>query len=476
MCQNETDPTFALYLTNQVMAKTEAKILVIDDDRDVLSTAHMILKQQYAQVLTLHDPKEIPRQVSNGNIDVVILDMNFAPGITTGMEGIHWLKTIRELDPNVHVLMNTAYGDINIAVKAMKLGAIDFLVKPWSREKLLVSVKNCLELKKSREKVEKLEEEKKVLNRDLEQGYDKIIAKSGAMQPVLKSIRKAGPTDAIILILGENGTGKELIAREIHKYSERRTAPFVKVDLGAVPETLFESELFGHEKGAFTDAKEARPGRFEIASGGTLFLDEIGNLDVSVQAKLLTALQSGEVTRIGSNTPVRVDVRIICATNRSLHQMVEAGEFRDDLLYRINTVEIVLPPLRERREDVPLLAAHYLDRFRKKYGKPSLTIGEDALKRLVEYQWPGNIRELQHSVERAVIMGERDELRPDDFVPLSTQSGHFVSSVPAGKIDDLEKAAIRRALSKDYRNMDQVAREVGLSRATLYRKMKRYGL
>ena len=457
------------------MSKRNARILVIDDDRDVLSTANMVLKQHFSEVITLEQPADIPKLVKGGNIDVVLLDMNFSPGITTGWEGIHWLKTIRELDPSVHVLMNTAYGDINIAVRAMKHGAIDFLVKPWSREKLLASVKTTLDLKRSKEKVSRLQAEQKVLCGDLEKGYTEFIARARAMKPVLKAIQKVAPTEAIVLLLGENGTGKELIAREIHRNSQRRDAHFVKVDLGGLAETLFESELFGHVKGAFTDAREARPGRFEIASGGTLFLDEIGNLDVAMQAKLLTVLHSGMITRIGSNTPTQVDVRIICATNRPLHQMVKEGEFRQDLLYRINTVEIVLPPLRERSEDIPLLAYHYLDTFKKKYNKPGLKISEDVLDTLSAYPWPGNIRELQHSVERAVIMGEQDVLVPDDFLLESRARENEIAS-PTGRIDDIERAAINRALNKRYRNMDQVAEEVGLSRSTLYRKIKKYGL
>jgi DNA-binding NtrC family response regulator len=457
------------------MSKKEAHILVVDDDRDVLSTANMVLKQHYTDVITLERPEEIPKLVKQGNIDVVLLDMNFSPGITSGWEGIHWLKEIRELDPSVHVLMNTAYGDIKIAVRAMKLGAIDFIVKPWTREKLVASVRTTLDLKRSREKVTKLQAEKKVLHKDLEKGYTAFVAKSRAMKPVLTTIEKVAPTEAIVLILGENGTGKELIAREIHRSSQRQDSQFVKVDLGAFPETLFESELFGHVKGAYTDAKESRPGRFEMASGGTLFLDEIGNLDVSMQAKLLTILQSNLVTRIGSNTPTPVDVRIICATNKPIYQMVEEGEFRQDLLYRINTVEITLPPLKERTEDIPSLAFHYLDEFKNKYDKPGLKIGEEALDKLSAYHWPGNIRELQHSVERAVIMCEQDVLLPEDFL---LQSRNKISevNVHSGKIDDIEKAAIVRALNKGYKNMDKVAEEVGLSRSTLYRKMKKFGL
>ena len=457
------------------MAKTQARILIVDDDKDVLSTANMVLKQDFSEVITLENPADIPKFVEKSNIDVVVLDMNFAPGITTGWEGIYWLKKIREMDPSVYVLMNTAYGDINIAVKAMKLGAIDFLVKPWSREKLVATVKTILDLKRSKEKVSRLQAEQKVLCRDLEHGYTEFIARSRSMQQVMKTIEKVAPTSAIVLILGENGTGKELVAREIHRKSERRNSHFVKVDVGTIPETLFESELFGHLKGAFTDAKESRPGRFEIASGGTLFLDEIGNLDISMQAKLLTVLQSGEIMRIGSNMITPVDVRVICATNRPIYQMAEQGQFRHDLLYRINTVEITLPPLRERKEDIPLLAYYYLDMFKKKYNKPSLKISDDTLASLSEYHWPGNIRELQHTVERAVIMGEQDQLMTDDFIlgNNAEKASHFV---PEGKIEDIEKEAIKRALNKGYRNMEHVAEEVGLSKSTLYRKMKKYGL
>ncbi len=447
----------------------------MDDDRDVLSTANLVLKQHFSEVITLEKPEEIPKFVKEGNIDIVLLDMNFSPGITTGWEGIHWLKTIRELDPNIHVLMNTAYGDIKIAVRAMKHGAIDFIVKPWSREQLKASIKTTLDLKRAKEKVVRLQEEKKVLSKDLEKGYTDFVANSRAMKPILKTIEKVAPTDAIVLILGENGTGKELAAREIHRKSNRKDAPFVKVDLGAFAESLFESELFGHMKGAFTDARESRPGRFEIASGGTLFLDEIGNLNIGMQAKLLTVLQNKVVTRLGSNTQTPVDVRIVCATNKSIVRMVEEGVFRQDLQYRINTVEITLPPLRERTEDIPLLAFHYLDEFKGKYGKPGLRIGEEALDQLTTYPWPGNIRELQHSVERAVIMCEQEILLPEDFL-LHNKNQEINVNFGSGKIDDMEKAAIAKALNKGYKNMDKVADEVGLSRSTLYRKMLKYGL
>jgi DNA-binding NtrC family response regulator len=453
----------------------KGRIAIIDDDIGVLKTAHMALKRHFKEVITLYQPDDILSHLENGGIDVVVLDMNFSPGATSGKEGLEWLKKIREKDPSVYVVMNTAYGEISLAVQAMKLGAIDFLVKPWTNEKLLATVKNSLDLKRSREKVARLQQEKKILHGDLEKGYEEFIARSRAMKPVLKHIEKVAPTDAIVLILGENGTGKELVAREIHRKSGRGQEPFIKVDLGAVPETLFESELFGHERGAFTDARESRPGRFELARRGTLFLDEIGNLDVAMQAKLLSVLQNKEITRVGGGSSIPIDVRIVCATNRSLYQMVEDGTFRQDLLYRINTVEITLPPLRERREDIPLLAYHYLKIFRRKYDKSHLQIGEEALDALTAYNWPGNIRELRHSVERAVIMGESELLVLEDF-NLGKQPGKGSEAVTTGKIDEIEESAIRRALGKGHRSMDQVANEVGLSRSTLYRKMKKYGL
>jgi DNA-binding NtrC family response regulator len=457
------------------MSQKNARIVVVDDDRDVLMISNMVLGPHFTEVTTLDKPDELPKLLNGGKIDVILLDMNFTPGITTGKDGIRWLKKIRELDPSVHVLMHTAFGNIDIAVEAMKYGAIDFLVKPWNREKLLATVKTTLELKRSKEKVSRLQAEQKVFCRDLESGYDKFIARSRAMKPVLDKIRKVAPTEVTVLILGENGTGKELAAREIHRNSNRKDAHFVKVDLGALPESLFESELFGHVKGAFTDAKEARPGRFEIASGGTLFLDEIGNLDVSMQSKLLSVLQSGMINRIGSNVTTAVDVRIICATNRPLYQLVKNGEFREDLLFRINTVEIELPPLRERFEDIPLIAFNYLDSYKQKYHKSGLKMGEEALERLAAYHWPGNIRELQHAVERAVIMTENDHLEPDDFLLESRNMEDDISLYPC-KVDEFEKAAIQKALKKGYRNMDRVADEVGLTRSTLYRRIKKYGL
>jgi len=399
--------------------------------------------------------------------------MNFKPGATSGEEGIAWLKKILKINPTAHVLMDTAYGDIELAVKAIKIGAIDFLVKPWTKEKFFASVMATYQLSKAQKQVKKLKNREQVLINDLEKEYPKLITYSKSMKPVLQAIQKVSPTDANVIILGENGTGKELVARSIHRDSLRKEEPFISVDLGALPKTLFESELFGHTKGAFTDAGEEKPGRFEIASGGTLFLDEIGNLLPTLQSKLLTAIQNREVTRVGSNENIPVDIRLISATNKPIHQMAETGEFRQDLLYRINTVEIRIPPLRERREDITVLSNHYLKSYKKKYNKPELEIGNETYKNLRDYHWPGNIRELAHAVERAVIMSEGDLLRPEDFMLGQTSRESQPGTM---KIDDIERTAIINAMNKGYKNMNQVAKEVGLSRSTLFRKINKYGL
>jgi two-component system response regulator HydG len=453
--------------------KIHGKILVIDDDKDVLTTSRMILKQYFSDVITLENPDHLKEGDMISSADVIILDMNFKPGDTSCEEGIIWLKKILKYNPGAHVLMNTAYGDIELAVKAMKIGAIDFLVKPWTKEKLLATVMATYRLSRAHKQLKNLKNRQQVLINDLNKDYTDLIAHSKSMKPVLQTIHKVAPTDANILVLGENGTGKELIARIIHRESLRKKEAFISVDLGAIPETLFESELFGHTKGAFTDAIEEKPGRFEIASGGTLFLDEIGNLSPSLQAKLLTVIQNREVTRVGGSFPLPVDIRLISATNKPIHQMTEKGEFRQDLLYRINTVEIHLPPLRERREDIVKLSNHYLKIYKNKYNKPELVIGNETYKKLREYHWPGNIRELAHAVERAVIMSEQDILQPGDFLIGETSWEQQSESL---KIDDIEKTAITNVMKKGYKNMDHVAEELGLSRSTLYRKLKKYGL
>lgn len=461
------------YSVRSMPEKYSAKILVVDDDQDILATSRMILKQHFTEVITLEKPDRLTEIPLITDADVIILDMNFKPGVTDGKEGIDWLRRILKINPAAHVLMNTAYGDIELAVRAIKMGAVDFLVKPWKKEKLLATVMATYRLNKAHKQVMSLKNRQQVLINDLDRDYTELITHSKCMEPVLQVIRKVSPTDANVIILGENGTGKELVARIIHRESLRKAEPFIPVDLGALPESLFESELFGHARGAFTDAKEEKSGRFEIASGGTLFLDEIGNLIPALQSKLLSVIQNREVIRIGSNVPVPVNIRLISATNKPIHEMAEKGDFRQDLLYRINTVEIHLPPLRKRREDIILLANHYLGIYKKKYDKPKLEIGNETYKKLRGYYWPGNIRELAHAVERAVIMSDRQLLQPDDFM-----LGHAgrEQAPETLRIEDIEKAAIVNAMKKGYKNMDQVADEVGISRSTLYRKIKKYDL
>lgn len=457
------------------VSKIKAKILVIDDDRDVLTTSRMILKQQFSEVITLEQPDKMEDLLKKEDPDVIILDMNFQPGVTSGEEGILWLERILQINPFSHVLIITAYGDIDLAVKAMKIGAIDFLVKPWYKEKLLAAVMSAHRLRQTQKQVTELMNRQNTLSKDLDKGYTRIIAHSKAMKPVLDAVKKVAPTDASVLILGENGTGKELIARAIHRESLRSEEPFIAVDLGSIPDTLFESELFGHTMGAFTDAKEDRAGRFEIASGGTLFLDEIGNLSLPLQSKLLTVIQNNEIIRVGSNYPTPINIRLICATNKPVLQMAKEDSFRQDLLYRINTVEINLPPLRERTEDIVLLSNYFLNNYKKKYDKPDIIISPETYKKFKTYNWPGNIRELKHAVERAVIMSDGPVLNPADFI-IGKSRDESESLTIIGKIGDYEKIAIENALKKKYKNMDQVAEKLGLSRSTLYRKIKKYGL
>lgn len=457
------------------MSKLTGKILIVDDDRDVLTTARMILSQKFSEVVILTGPDPIPELLTREDFDVIILDMNFQPGKTTGEEGLIWLKKILSIDPDALVLMDTAYGDIELAVKAVKLGAIDFLVKPWSKEKLLATVLATYRLNQTKKQVSKLETRQKVLSKDLDQEFSDIIAGSHVMKPVLQAVEKVSPTDANVLILGDNGTGKELIARAIHRNSLRREEPFIKVDLGSLSETLFETELFGHTKGAFTDAREERAGRFEIASSGTLFLDEIGNLSLPLQSKLLSALQNKEITRVGSNKTIPVDIRLISATNKPIYKLVEENDFRQDLLYRINTVELKLPTLYERTEDIVPLANHFLKIFRNKYNRENLVIGSETYKKLKKYRWPGNIRELMHAVERAVIMTENPVLGPHDF-PLQTQSEPSDQGIASGRIEDYEKTAILSAIKKCKGNLSKASVELGFGRSTLYRKMKKYGM
>jgi len=458
------------------MKRKHGKVLVVDDDEDVLLAARLFLKQHVAAVHTEKDPNKIPTLLRNESYDVILLDMNFSRDVCTGREGFHWLNRILEIDPSAVVVLITAYGDVELAVRAIKEGATDFVVKPWQNEKLLATVAAAMSLRRSRLEADQLRSRQKQLSADLDQPFHTIIGVSPAMQRIFTTIRKVARTDANVLILGENGTGKELVAREIHRQSDRAQEVFIHVDMGALSETLFESELFGHVKGAFTDAKEDRPGRFEIASGGTLFLDEIGNLPLPLQAKLLTVLESRQVTRLGSNTPRPIDIRLICASNLPIPEMVAERKFRQDLLYRINTVEIQLPPLRERREDIPLLVDHFVETYSKKYQKPVRRLSAATLKKLEKYSWPGNVRELQHAVERAVIMSDSQVLQPSDFFFTASEAREEGLMFDEYRLEEVEKAVIRKVLRKHEGNISQAARELGLTRTSLYRRLQKYGL
>jgi two-component system, NtrC family, response regulator HydG len=450
------------------------KILMIDDDEDVLLAAKMLLKKQNHHVIIEKNPKKIPFLLNNDNYDVILLDMNFSKDITSGKEGFYWLDEIIKHDPTSVVILITAFGDVEMAVRALKQGATDFILKPWQNEKLIATIATAIKLKQSYNEVDKLKKAKEMLEEQISKPFAEIIGKSQAIQEVFTLTDKVAKTDANVLILGENGTGKELIARAIHQRSPRKDNSFVSVDMGAITETLFESELFGHKKGAFTDAREDRPGRFELANRGTLFLDEIGNLSLSLQGKLLSVLQSRQVTRVGSNHAQPVDIRLICATNMPLHKMVQEGTFRQDLLYRINTVEVRVPPLCERVEDIPLLAQHYLAYYAKKYHKLVKLITPEAMDRLKRYAWPGNIRELQHAIERAVIMTDSDTLQESDF--LLSRSITAGASNNTLNLDEVERTAIAKALQMHNGNISKAADELGLTRASLYRRMEKYGL
>ena len=453
------------------------KILIVDDNEDLLKAARLFLKRHFLQVDVEKNPDSIPNLVTNEQYEVILLDMNFEKDVSSGHEGFLWLDRILEIDPSSVVVMITAYGDTEIAVRAIKEGATDFVLKPWENEKLLATVSSAMRLKESRNEAQNLKNRQKQMSEDLDNKFQDIIGHSPAMLKVFDTIEMVAQTDANVLILGENGTGKELIARAIHRNSNRDQEVFISVDLGAITETLFESELFGHVKGSFTDAKEDRPGRFEIASEGTLFLDEIGNLSLPLQAKLLTVIQNREVTRVGGRNPKPIDIRLICATNMNLHEMVADKEFRQDLMYRINTIEIQIPPLRERLEDIPLIAEHYLKYYVKKYNKTVRSLSPASLKRMQKYHWPGNVRELQHAVERAVILCKGHVLETEDFFfnmhPEREQENISFEDL---NIEDMEKILVRKALKKHNGNITQAANELGLTRSSLYRRMEKYDL
>lgn len=451
-----------------------AKILIVDDDPDVLESARMFLKQQFSTVTIEPNPERIHDLLNVQDYDVILLDMNFKKGVNDGEEGFYWLSQIRDADPDVVVILITAYGEVDLAVKAMKNGATDFILKPWKNQKLLGTINAALQLRDARKEVVKLKDTQTTITSDIDVGYLDFIGESPAIKRIHELIDRVAPTDADVLILGENGTGKELVARALHRKSLRRDNPLITVDLGAITETLFESELFGHVKGAFTDARTDKAGRFELASGGTIFLDEIGNLSLPLQAKLLSVLQQRKVQRIGSARTIDVDVRVISATNLPLHEMTAERRFRQDLLYRLNTVEIRMPSLRERSDDIPLLCDHFLRIYGRKYKRQGMKIDKSVLAKLKKYPWPGNIRELQHSIERAVILSEGTTINSAEL--LVSNSAPVVRPDQPLSMNEMEKQFIRQSLEQNNGNVTDTAKALGLTRTALYRRMKRHGL
>lgn len=449
----------------------DAKILVIDDNKSVLSALEILLQFEYKNVKTISNPNQIPSFPGFNLLDIILLDMNFSAGVNSGNEGLYWLREIKKKAPHISVIMMTAYGAINLAVDALKEGASDFILKPWNNERLLATVKSAYELRKTRKEVLQLKEKESNLKQVINQNSNYIIGNSKALNRVLSLVQKVAKTDVNVLVTGENGTGKELMARELHKLSARKNEVFISVDMGSISENLFESELFGHVKGSFTDAKENRAGKFEAANGGTLFLDEIGNLSLQMQAKLLSAIQNRVIVRVGSNKNIPIDIRLVCATNCNLDQMVADGLFREDLLYRINTIRVEVPPLRDRGNDILVLADFYLNKFINKYGKQGLRINQLAQEKLLEYAWPGNVRELLHTMERAVILSEGNVLKPDDFL-LESKNTVSVDNGP-GTLEEMEMAMINSALVKHDGNYSAAAEQLGISRQTLYNKLKK---
>jgi DNA-binding NtrC family response regulator len=449
----------------------KGNILIVDDNRSILSTLEILLSSEFQGVTTISNPSQILSELRKKAYNLVMLDMNFSAGINSGNEGIYWLGRIKETNPEISVVMITAYGDVDLAVKALKAGASDFVLKPWDNSKLLATLRLALQLNQSKEEVKKLKERETGLKKEITREQKVILGSSPKWMEVLAMIKKVAGTDANVLITGENGTGKELVAQEIHRLSKRSGEVLVNVDMGAVSETLFESELFGHVRGAFTDARENRQGKFEVANKGTLFLDEIGNLSFHLQAKLLAALENRAITRIGSNQVIPVDIRLICATNRNINEMTVSGLFREDLLYRINTIHIELPPLRERGRDITLMAEFFLNRYSSKYNKPGLKFNQQAAERLLSYPWPGNIRELQHTIEKAVILSEKEIITPADLY--LKQTGQFVSGQPFSTLFEMESQMIRLALEKNNGNYTAAAEQLGITRQTLYNRIRK---
>ncbi len=447
----------------------KGKILIIDDNEDVLFALNLLLEPYFESIRVSTDPARIVRFMEQYQPDVILLDMNFRRDASSGQEGFDWLQRILDIDPQAVVIFMTAYADTEKAVQAMKAGATDFIPKPWEKDKLLATLSSALQLRTTRNEVSNLKKQMAALH---DEPVEEIVGRSDVMQKVFTMIDKLSGTDANILILGENGTGKDLVARSIYRNSPRSREVFVAIDLGSIPETLFESELFGYEKGAFTDAKKEKPGRLEAASGGTLFLDEIANLSLPMQVKMLTAIEKKQITRLGSTKNIPIDVRFICATNADIYQDLEDGRFRQDLLYRINTIEVHIPPLRERGDDIVLLAEHFMHRFAKKYRKNIQGIAKDAYEKLLVYHWPGNVRELQHAVERALILSDGALLKGDDFILQPAQSRKRKTGELLN-LEALEAQAIEKALEHTGGNVNKAAELLGITRFALYRKLKK---
>lgn len=463
----------SLYKTQIRMEKS--KILIVDDNEDVLFALNLLLKPRVEAVRVATKPERVEHFMKTFDPDVILLDMNFTRDAVSGQEGMDCLEQILRLDSDAVVVFMTAYSDTDKAVRAIKAGATDFIAKPWENDKMLMTLKSAVELRRSRREVKSLKEKVELLKQTTKEEVPDLIGESVAMKGVKDMLERVALTDANVLILGENGTGKDVVARMLKLLSDRRDDPFVTIDLGSVPEQLFESELFGYEKGAFTGANVSKPGRMEVASGGTLFLDEIGNLSLTMQAKLLTALERKEITRVGGTKSKKIDIRLISATNARLGQMVAEGSFRQDLLYRVNTVEIHIPPLRERGEDVLLLADFFLAKFAKKYGKQIRGIGREAKMMLMKYDWPGNVRELQHAVERAVIMADSSVLKPCNFMlqPVEQPVQEFDTDGLTMNLEELERDAIERAMRRADGNISRAAELLGITRYTLYRKLNK---
>ena len=454
--------------------KRKGNILIIDDNEEILFSLKVLLSKDFDNIITLNSPKQVPNLLRTQKFDVYILDMNFTAEIQSGNEGFFWMKEILNHDPDAIIIFITAFAGIELAVKAIKEGATDFIEKPWDNRKLLTTVINAFNLRKSRSKITLLEKKHLHLQKDTFNKTQIVKGNSVSMKKVNKVVDKVSKTDANVLVSGENGTGKQVIAYEIHNKSHRKNASFVSIDMGAIPESLFESELFGHVKGAFTDATEDRMGKIELASGGTLFLDEIGNLPLNLQSKLLTVLQTRTLNRLGSNDPVEVDIRLISASNQNLNELSENGQFRVDLLYRINTVQIDLPPLRERKADIKPMINFFLNSLKSKYNKPDLLLTESAFKKLVNYDWPGNVRQLKHTIENLVILSEKETISSADVIFKSSVKKN-TSKISANFYEN-EKEHIKYVLDRNKGHLSKSANELGIARTTLYRKIEKYDL